>query len=59
LAARLGMTTTAEGVETNEQLNLVRDVGCSSAQGYLFGRPQPIQKAAEMITAQSMIGVQN
>jgi predicted signal transduction protein with EAL and GGDEF domain len=44
LAARLGMTTTAEGVETQEQLELVRDVGCSSAQGYLFGRPQPISK---------------
>jgi EAL domain-containing protein (putative c-di-GMP-specific phosphodiesterase class I) len=47
LAARLGMTTTAEGVETQEQLELVRDAGCSSAQGYLFGRPEPIQKVVE------------
>ena len=44
LAARLGMATTAEGVETNEQLNLVRNVGCSSAQGYLFGQPRPIPR---------------
>jgi EAL domain-containing protein (putative c-di-GMP-specific phosphodiesterase class I) len=50
LAARLGMTTTAEGVETREQLDLVRSVGCSSAQGYLFGRPQPIRNAVEAVS---------
>jgi diguanylate cyclase (GGDEF)-like protein len=53
LAARLGMTTTAEGVETQEQLDLVRNVGCSSAQGYLFGRPEPIRnvfKAMSLLT---------
>ena len=50
LAARLGMTTTAEGVETREQLDLVRNVGCSSAQGYLFGRPQPIRNAVEAVS---------
>jgi EAL domain-containing protein (putative c-di-GMP-specific phosphodiesterase class I) len=47
LAARLGMTTTAEGVETAEQLELVRNVGCSSVQGYLFDRPEPIRKVVE------------
>jgi diguanylate cyclase (GGDEF)-like protein len=50
LAARLGMTTTAEGVETREQLDLVRSVGCSSAQGYLFGRPQPVRDAVEAVS---------
>ena len=47
LADRLGMTTTAEGVETNEQVRLVRELGCTSIQGYLLGRPQPICKAVE------------
>jgi diguanylate cyclase (GGDEF)-like protein len=47
LAARLGMATTAEGVETNEQLELVRKVGCSSAQGYLLGRPEPIRQSSK------------
>ena len=47
LADRLGMTTTAEGVETNEQVRLVRELGCTSIQGYLLGRPQPIRKAVE------------
>jgi diguanylate cyclase (GGDEF)-like protein/PAS domain S-box-containing protein len=40
LARSLGMATTAEGVETNEQLRLLRAAGCTLVQGYLFGRPQ-------------------
>jgi predicted signal transduction protein with EAL and GGDEF domain len=43
LANRLGITTTAEGVETLEQLEAVRDAGCTEAQGYLFSRPMPLQ----------------
>jgi EAL domain-containing protein (putative c-di-GMP-specific phosphodiesterase class I) len=41
LGAELGMTVTAEGVETLDQLRLVRDHGCNEAQGYFFGRPCP------------------
>ena len=41
LAASLGMTTTAEGVETAEQFMQVRAHGCTEAQGYYFGRPRP------------------
>ena len=33
------MTTTAEGVETQEQLNAVRALGCTEMQGFLFSRP--------------------
>jgi EAL domain-containing protein (putative c-di-GMP-specific phosphodiesterase class I) len=51
LADRLGMTTTAEGVETNEQVRLIRELGCTSIQGYLLGRPQPINKAVEYFDA--------
>ena len=36
----LGITTTAEGVETVEQLAQVRAQGCTEAQGYLFSRPR-------------------
>ena len=36
LAKTLGMATTAEGVETVEQLSIVKDCGCTSVQGYLF-----------------------
>ena len=41
LAHALGMTVTAEGVETAEQLAAVRDLGCDRAQGYLLGAPRP------------------
>ncbi|WP_082537147.1 MULTISPECIES: EAL domain-containing protein [unclassified Aureimonas] len=36
------MTITAEGVETEEQLQWLKDQGCYQAQGYLFGRPGPV-----------------
>jgi diguanylate cyclase (GGDEF)-like protein len=40
LATNLGMTTTAEGVETAEQWRLLGAIGCTYVQGYLFDRPQ-------------------
>ncbi|MGE0063096.1 MAG: putative bifunctional diguanylate cyclase/phosphodiesterase [Xanthobacteraceae bacterium] len=45
LGRSLNITTTAEGVETQEQFTLLRAVGCTQIQGYLFGRPVP---AAEL-----------
>jgi len=41
LALKLGMATTAEGVETLEQLEQVRAAGCTHAQGYYFDKPKP------------------
>jgi diguanylate cyclase (GGDEF)-like protein len=40
LSHALGMTTTAEGVETEEQLNVIRSIGCDEAQGYLLTPPK-------------------
>ena len=42
LADRLGAMSLAEGIETEEELNLLRDVGVQAGQGYLFGRPEPV-----------------
>jgi diguanylate cyclase (GGDEF)-like protein len=44
LAHNLDMTTVAEGVETNEQLAMLRVAGCFEAQGYLFSRPSPVSE---------------
>jgi diguanylate cyclase (GGDEF)-like protein len=44
LAKNLGMITTAEGVETAEQVELVRMIGCTEVQGFYFGRPQPLKE---------------
>jgi diguanylate cyclase (GGDEF)-like protein len=41
LGRGFGMSITAEGVETEEQLAHIRAAGCTEAQGYLLGRPQP------------------
>ena len=47
MAHSLGMAVVAEGVETSEQLALLRKLGCDEAQGYLLGRPVV---AADMAT---------
>lgn len=41
LGRRLGVTTVAEGVETQAHLDLVKAEGCTEVQGYLLGRPVP------------------
>jgi len=46
MAKSLGLTTVAEGVETKEQLQALVALGCSVAQGYYFGRPEPADSFA-------------
>ncbi|MFL6735400.1 MAG: EAL domain-containing protein [Sphingomicrobium sp.] len=54
LAETLGMDTTAEGVETHDDLNLIRELGCSQIQGYIFGRPMPANEARELANSTSV-----
>jgi len=49
LGASLGMTTTAEGVETLGQLSSLRAEGCTEAQGYFFSKPRPVEEVANML----------
>ncbi len=49
LANSLQLSVVAEGVETEAQLALLREYGCQYAQGYLFARPLPAEKAAELL----------
>ena len=48
LAAALGMDTLAEGVESSEQCQILRDEGCGYVQGYLFSRPVPASDLAAL-----------
>jgi diguanylate cyclase (GGDEF)-like protein len=49
LGHRLGLYVVAEGVETDEQLAYLRDLGCDGAQGYLFSRPMPQEGVFTML----------
>ncbi|MGH6739077.1 MAG: putative bifunctional diguanylate cyclase/phosphodiesterase, partial [Bradyrhizobium sp.] len=49
LGSNLGMTTIVEGVETQEQLDILRAEGCTHAQGYLFGRPMPVSQVEKVL----------
>ncbi len=49
LADSLGMDTTAEGVETMDELELVRSLGCSQIQGYIFSKAVPFTKAVALL----------
>jgi diguanylate cyclase (GGDEF)-like protein/PAS domain S-box-containing protein len=44
MAQHLGIDCIAEGVETEDQLEMLMEDGCNSFQGYLFGRPEPIKE---------------
>jgi diguanylate cyclase (GGDEF)-like protein len=50
IARALGMTVTAEGVETIIQKEFLQALGCDNAQGFLFGRPVPYEEIVKIIS---------
>ena len=44
LAIRLGLVVTAEGVETEQQAQILKRLGCQQLQGYLLGMPLPVDR---------------
>ncbi|WP_348268070.1 EAL domain-containing protein [Edaphobacter paludis] len=50
LGQSLGLTTVAEGVETEEQAEMLLLLGCEMGQGWLFGKPVPAERLSEAIT---------
>ena len=52
LARALKLNTVAEGVETDEQLRQLRTLGCDEMQGYLFGKPVPVESFEQLYMAQ-------
>jgi diguanylate cyclase (GGDEF)-like protein/PAS domain S-box-containing protein len=50
LGNSLGLDVIAEGVETNEQVQILRELGCQQAQGFLFSRPVTSKEAAVLLS---------
>ncbi len=59
LASSLDMTTTAEGVETESQLEMVKALGCTEMQGYIFSPPRPAGEISRLflLPAESVANV--
>jgi diguanylate cyclase (GGDEF)-like protein len=55
LGAELGITVTAEGVETEAQLDMLRKAGCGEAQGYLIGMPAKAAEVNRLLRAQALL----
>jgi diguanylate cyclase (GGDEF)-like protein len=53
LAKCLNMTSTAEGVETQQQMETLQSIGCTEMQGYLFSRPKPASEIRQFFTRSS------
>ncbi len=53
LGTSLGIATTAEGVETSEQLERVRAAGCTEVQGFLIGTPRPLRDVMPLIVREN------
>ena len=51
MSGSLGMVTTAEGVETVEQMECLRRERCTEAQGFLFSRPRPAAEIGELLAS--------
>jgi len=52
LASALELEVTAEGVENNEQMRLLRELGCTSLQGYLFARPMTDENMRQYVATE-------
>ena len=49
MSKELGMRTIAEGVETKEQADFLRDAGCDIAQGYYYSKPVPTDEFERLL----------
>jgi len=56
LAGSLDLLTVAEGIETPEQRDRLREMGCTLGQGYLFSRPVPAGRVADLFAATQVAG---
>ena len=59
MALSLGMDTIAEGVEALEQVDFLREIGCTMLQGFYFSKPNPIAEIFERYEKGTQIGFEN
>ena len=59
MATALGIETVCEGVETKEQVQFLREIGCSKLQGFYYQKPIPMQKILERYEKGIQIGFEN
>ena len=59
MALGLGVETVTEGVETKEQVEFLREVGCTKLQGYYFCKPIPMEQIVERYRKGTQIGFEN
>jgi EAL domain-containing protein (putative c-di-GMP-specific phosphodiesterase class I) len=51
------MISTAEGVETQQQLETLQAVGCTEMQGYLFSKARPAKEVSQFFAERAAIGI--
>ena len=55
MAKNLGLKTLAEGVETKEQMEFLKSIGCEKVQGYYYGKPQPLKDTLKHMESTGII----
>ncbi len=55
MAGSLGLDTVCEGVETEEQIHFLQEIGCSKLQGYYFSKPAPFEAIREMEKSNTLL----
>lgn len=59
MALALGIDTICEGVETEEQVRFLQEIGCSKLQGFFFSKPQPVDTVIEYHRNHKLTGYEN
>lgn len=53
MANKLGLELLAEGVETKEQVDILRNIGCDQVQGYYYAKPMPAEDFFTLLMEQN------